>query len=163
MERIPKPGEFYRHFKDKLYQVLAVAKHTETGEQMVVYQALYGDYGCYVRPLSMFVSEVDHEKYPDVEQKYRFQKVVFSKRNEKPGQLTEQELNPLVGRFVDAESFAERMEILSAMKGKVRQEDLDVLYVFLDLSQRNGDIGEQLKDIEKNLQMQRKFDGNRLR
>lgn len=177
MERIPKPGEFYRHFKDKLYQVLAVAKHTETGEQMVVYQALYGDYGCYVRPLSMFVSEVDHEKYPDVEQKYRFQKVVFSRRNENPSETrekeetsgtkpekpTEQELNPLVGRFVDAESFGERMEILSAMKGKVRQEDLDVLYVFLDLPQRNGDIGEQLKDIEKNLQMQRKFDGNRLR
>ena len=177
MERIPKPGEFYRHFKDKLYQVLAVAKHTETGEQMVVYQALYGDYGCYVRPLSMFVSEVDHEKYPDVEQKYRFQKVVFSRRKEnttetkekeeksetKSEQLTKQELNPLVGRFVDAESFAEKMEILSAMKGKVRQEDLDVLYVFLDFPQGNGDIGEQLKDIEKNLQMQRKYDGNRLR
>lgn len=175
MERIPKPGEFYRHFKDKLYQVLAVAKHTETGEQMVVYQALYGDYGCYVRPLSMFVSEVDHEKYPDVEQKYRFQKVVFSGRNgeetkereQKTGteskQQPKQGLSPLVGRFVDAESFAERMEILSAMRGKTGQEDLDALYVFLDFPQGKGDIGEQLKDIEKNLQMQRKFDGNRLR
>ncbi len=178
MERIPKPGEFYRHFKDKLYQVTAVAKHTETGEQMVVYQALYGDYGFYVRPLSMFTSEVDHEKYPNVEQKYRFQKVVLKKRHDAGGRETsgqepaqaqvlneqkEPKLSPLVRQFVEAETYGERMEVLAAMKGKVRQEELDVLCVYLDLPQSGGEIEEQLKHIEKNLQMQRKYDGNRLR
>lgn len=65
----------YRHFKGKYYLVLDCADHSETGERMVVYRHLYGNGGLCVRPVSMFLSEVDHEKYPDVKQKYRFELV----------------------------------------------------------------------------------------
>lgn len=63
----------YRHFKGKCYVVEGVATHSETGEQLVVYRALYGDRQLYVRPIEMFLSPVDREKYPDVLQEMRFQ------------------------------------------------------------------------------------------
>lgn len=72
---LPQAGEIWRHFKNKKYQILTVAMHTETREMLVVYKALYGDRKDYVRPLDMFMSEVDPEKYPEVQENYRFEKI----------------------------------------------------------------------------------------
>ena len=66
-------GRVVTHFKGKDYLVLDVAKHTETGEDLVIYKALYGANNVYARPIKMFLSKVNHEKYPNITQKYRLE------------------------------------------------------------------------------------------
>ena len=70
-----QPGDIVRHFKGNRYEILYFARDSETQADVVVYRALYGDYMVYVRPLLMFMSEVDRKKYPDATQTYRFERV----------------------------------------------------------------------------------------
>ncbi len=73
--KVPVPMERYRHFKGQSYQILNIAQKEDTGETLVIYQALYGEFKVYARELGNFLSEVDHAKYPAATQQYRFERI----------------------------------------------------------------------------------------
>lgn len=73
----PKPQEIYRHFKGNVYQIITIARHSETKMKMVVYQQLYAPYEVYVRPLDMFMSKIDTKKYPNEKQIFRFERLAI--------------------------------------------------------------------------------------
>ena len=134
-----RQGQFYRHFKGGLYQVMAIATHSETKEKMVVYQALYGDYGIYVRPYDMFASEVDHEKYPQIKQVYRFTQVHPEEMVEESDKVEVPDLTLELDESMEPEQSAVEEEPKKMSEDQPAQEKQDasgginpILLEFLD-------------------------------
>lgn len=167
MDRTPKPGELYRHFKNKLYQIVTVATHSETGEKLVIYQALYDDFGIYARPLDMFVSEVDHEKYPDVKQKYRFEKITLKdKPEDMPGPDADegQAPDPRLLEFLDADTFEEKYNILVSMRDTITDRLIDDIAVVMDVVVPEGPLQKRYDDLKNTIKTRQYYEfSNRLR
>ena len=227
-ERIPVSGEIYRHFKNKLYQIVAIATHSETGEKLVIYQALYGDFGVYARPLTMFTSEVDHEKYPEVTQKYRFELVEREKKEDVQDQSgdtgtqenksvpsstgrtilqnqngrnadtsvrenervsgdisvqsnkavsgdvgaqeskgassdTEEQVEPKLMEFLDADSFEEKYNILTSMRDIITDKMINNMAVVLDVVIPEGDLDDRYEQLKQCIRTRQRFESTRLR
>ena len=178
MDRTPKPGELYRHFKNKLYQIVTVATLSETGEKLVIYQALYDNFGVYARPLDMFVSEVDHEKYPDVKQKYRFERItpqtkqtdtqvkseavrqsaakmpeagsvqVQTSKAQVADADDDQAPNPQLIKFLDADTLEEKYNILVSMSDTITDRLLDDMAVVMDVVLPAAPLMERYEDLK---------------
>ncbi|MBD5485496.1 MAG: DUF1653 domain-containing protein [Lachnospiraceae bacterium] len=204
----PKPLEMYSHFKGNIYQIRCLAKHSETGEMMVVYQAMYDTFQIYVRPLDMFMEEVDRAKYPDVKQRYRFEllqdmELSLSAQEESfrqtepavqaepqedkavpeqaktPGHTmpdsVQQEqvqtdesneqinIDPLVMDFLDADTYEQRLNILTALRHRITDEMINTMAVAVDLEIKDGDVEERYEELKNCLLTFEKYEGNRLR
>lgn len=208
MQHIPQPHEIYRHFKGNTYQVVTLAEHSETGEILVIYQAMYGDYKIYARPLSMFQEKVDKVKYPQAAQEFRFEPVnmaaaganavsgmQFRQHHETQAvseltasehkvlagsaavsenkgtsvqeQNTEQEeipnLDPLVIEFLDADTYEERLNILTGLHHRITDDMINVMAMATDIEVKPGDVEERYAELKSCLLKLERFECNRLR
>ena len=201
MQQIPRPYEIYRHFKGMQYQILSLATHSETSEQMVVYQQLYAPFGVYVRPLAMFMSKVDKEKYPQIQQEYRFEKVqapacemnavqileetVAQKNMSQQSCVYEEVETERVGvpkaseetlikgdepaldsellKFLEADTYEEKLEILNMLHPRITDAMIDTMAVCLDIEVKSGDIEQRYSEILNCLLTMERFECNRLR
>ena len=178
MAFVPRPEEIYRHFKGNLYRVVTVAEHTETGEKLVIYQALYGEFKTYARPLLMFVSRVDKEKYPECTQEFRFalqgqeaERQRLESENEEaetgkqrlgnftgnhigtpakdPNQTDpENPLDPGVLEFLDAKNYEERLNILAMLHHRITDEMITTMAIACDLEVDQGDTEERYESLK---------------
>lgn len=176
MRHNPRPQEMYRHFKGKQYQIRCLAKHSETEELMVVYQQMYEPFETYVRPLSMFMEEVDREKYPDARQKYRFallgeeEEESFGAAADRPAaeniptEAGEQlNIDPLVLAFLDAGSYEERLTILDSLHNRITDDMINTMAVSVDLEIKEGEIEDRYAELRNCLRTFEKYECNRLR
>ncbi len=191
MRENPRPFEIYKHFKGNQYQILTLAKDSEDGRALVVYQALYGDYTVYVRDLDQFMSPVDKVKYPKVTQTYRFEQVFAEKPTvESPTVETVQEvekttsevqpaeeksvqeqpvedgeegfvLDPMVEAFLDTDAIDEKLNILAGLHHRITKEMLATMAVVSDIELNEGSVEEQYVELRDYLLMKEKFECKR--
>ena len=150
----PKIGSVYRHFKGNLYEVKAIALHSETGEKMVVYQALYGEGDTYVRPYDSFVSKVDRIKYPDADQEYRFEE---QKAQDTP------DIDPMVMQFLETEDFEEKFTILGGLHHRITKDQIAIMAMSLDVTIEDSEIEDMYRQLKTCVDTRRRFETTRLR
>jgi len=168
---LPRSGDIYRHFKNKLYQIVGIAFDSETASPAVVYQALYGDYRLWIRPLEDFLSEVDHEKYPAVKQKFRFERIVpkpeeicgGNPRAGSPAEEKTEAVNPILSAFLDTDDREARKALLIRNIDGITQQDLDSIYLSYGITGYGGSIKQQAEGLIKYMDMQEQYEGDHLR
>ena len=189
-ERIPAPLEVYRHFKGKLYQVLAVAKDAGTMEETVVYQGLYPPYQIWTRPLKEFTEKLDPARYPDAGTGHRFERVMpgdeqgtepvrSAEEPVRPGawmpdgtggapdaqSAEDSGIDPQVEAFLDARTVDEKLAVLGAMRHRVTNEMIDTMAIASGVEIEPGDVNARLADLRECLATIARYEhrrGNRL-
>ena len=162
--RIPKKGEIYRHFKGNLYEIVLIARDSETLEEKVVYKEVDGE-SAYVRALPMFVSEVDKEKYPDVVQEYRFELVekleeVIKSQDDVQGCSKEQEM---IMEYLNLDATNDKIEYLLRAKEQLTERFVETVAQSLEFVENDGDLHQRCDAIINYLRTVARFETGRLR
>lgn len=163
--RIPKKGEVYRHFKGNLYEIIIIARDSETLEEKVVYKEVDGD-AAYVRPLKMFVSYVDKQKYPDADQEFRFElvkKKVQKKAEPKESEEVHMPDQDMIMEFLDLSTATKKIQYLQSVKDRITDNFISVVAHSLDFTENAGDIYDRYMAILRYLRTVEKYESGRLR
>lgn len=175
MRTNPQPYQIYKHFKGKLYQVLTLASDSETEDTLVVYQALYSPYKVWVRPLTMFMSEVDHNKYPSVKQKYRFElqsdlsdgnmDITAQSKDHctEEGDFDDVVLEPLVLEFLESDTYEQKLNILASLHSRITDEMINTMAIAMDVEIEDGDIEQRFSELKNCIYTLKKYECSRLR
>ncbi len=191
MEKMPVSGEIYRHYKNNLYQIVTVAKDARTGEQLVVYQALFGDFGVFAEPVAMFFQEVDREIYADGVQEHQFEKVerqTLTRAAEAGGERIEEKtaagecrqeswkkaavteavdgtetVDKNLMAFLDADDFEEKYNILVSMRDSITDKLVNDMAVVLDVVIPEGNLADRYEALKQCVRTRQRYESMRLR
>ncbi len=191
MEKMPVSGEIYRHYKNNLYQIVTVAKDAATGEQLVVYQALFGDFGVFVESAARFFQQIDRRKYPDAVQERRFEKVerqTLTRAAETGDEWTEEKTAAAENRqesrekaavtetadgtetvdknlmaFLDADDFEEKYNILVSMRDSITDKLVNDMAVVLDVVIPEGNLADRYEALKQCVRTRQRYESMRLR
>ena len=153
--RIPKKGEIYRHFKGNLYEIVLIARDSETLEEKVVYKEIEGD-SVYVRALPMFVSLVDKEKYPNVTQEFRFELV-------QEAVISETADHDMIMEYLEQETVDSKIDYLIRVKDRITEPFISVVAQSLEFVENEGELSERYEEILRYLRTVARYESGRLR
>lgn len=178
----PKAFEIYRHFKGKLYQIVALAEEEGTGKMLVVYQGLYAPFKVYARPLSEFLERLDPVKYPNASQECRFERVTdmtkASSQTVPEADMTKTmpqsapdadmmetagEVNPDLLLFLDAREPEDKLDALFRIKSRLTPDMLTVMEMSQGMEpQEEWTIEERYKHIKNDIITKQKYEQKRI-
>lgn len=173
--RIPKKGEIYRHFKGNLYEIVLIARDSETLEEKVVYKEVDGE-SAYVRSLPMFVSLVDKEKYPNVTQEFRFEIVQDAEVSQNASReasdafvnadtKSEEKISEhdMIMEYLEQETVSEKIDYLIRAKDRITDTFVSVVAQSLDFAENEGELLDRYDAILRFLRTVARYESGRLR
>ena len=181
MNNTPRPGEIFYLAKDKPYQIITLGIHKETCESMVIYQALFGEYGTYVLPISKFLDEIKGAAYTVTHNKNTYTKQGIERGNSDTEEVqgidrtedtsnlagdidnTSEKVNEVLLSFLDADSYSKKLEVITSNIKAIDDRLINDMAVSLDCTVDDGPIDQRLQGLIYCLKQLSRFEARRLR
>lgn len=161
--RIPKAGDIYRHFKGRRYKILHIATCTETGGDMVIFETVEGAHKIYASDLEVFLSPLDTAKYPQAEQKYRFELCRDLWEGHAAELRRQGSTTALILKFLELEDNGDKIKFLQRHQTEIDGRFLTATAESLEFVENGESVEERFAALMRFLRTKMKYEGSRLR